>query len=104
MFQPPAKDLPAIRRVLLNYGVLLGVAADQPAILKNHARQAQMGNLKADIRLAHRGLTAARQTLLGPESPLIFTVIPSFLFQIFVRHKVLLLMAHEWKARRHDNL
>jgi hypothetical protein len=90
--------------VLLNYGVLLGVVAAQPAIAKNHARQAQMGNLKADIRLPHPGLTGVGQPLLDPEPPLVFTVIPAFLFQIFARHNLLLSMTKSWKAWRHDSL
>ena len=104
MFQPPAKDLPAILRVLLNYGLLLVVVAAKPAIPKNNARKAQMGNLKADIRFPHPGLTGVGQTLLGPQPPFILTVIYAPFFQVFVRHKVLLFMAHEWKAWGHDIL
>jgi hypothetical protein len=87
---PPAKNLLTIHLVLLNDGLLLGVVSDKPAIAKHYAFKAQMGKPEAEIGLSPPGWTGFGQTLLGPEPPLIFPVIPSSLFRVFVGQNMLL--------------
>jgi len=49
--------------VLFHYGGLLGAVADQPAISKSHAPQAQMGNLMANI---YASLTQVQPGWINP--------------------------------------
>jgi len=70
--------------------LLLGIVGYKPAIAKSYTRQPQMGNLEADISFPPPGLIGLDTTPLVPEPPLIFPVILSSYFRVFVWHHVLL--------------